>query len=65
MRDHHAAFVGDVLADQLICNVHMVTKNNTETTTIRRNNDWKGRIAYEAKKKEEQKQKETFNTKEK
>jgi len=34
---------------------------------IRRNNDWKGRIAYEAKKKEEQeqKQKETFNTKEK
>lgn len=41
----------------------MATKSNTETTTIRRNNDWKGRIAYEANKKEEQKQKETFNTK--
>lgn len=41
----------------------MATKNNSGTETVRRNNDWKGRSAYEAKKKELEKEKATFNTK--
>jgi len=43
----------------------MAPKSNLEAKAVRRNNDWKGRIEYEAKKKELEKERATFNTKEK